>query len=327
MAALFLTTMSLSAASMHGARFASARGALPTRSAVARSNVDMAAAVPPIGAPVTELMAKHRPALDELLARTADARAADEAGGCDEVWTLRFVLDEPDVGVAEASLRNVLAWRAGEGRAIVRAAADAISAATAGGAWDNEAVVSRAPHAERVRPYIGAAQVQTIPSKDGSYLIYTIRASAIDDVGLMEQVSSSELAEFFVYAKEVNAVVANERTRQTGRLVCVVTANDLTGINLFGAADFRAALSAASKATADLYPATSGPTILLNLPRLLGALVKLFTPLFPKAVLERLRFESGPLKGVNDLTLLLRSASGAERERYLADIHATLGLS
>jgi len=294
---------------------------------LARTNVMMAAALPPIGSPVSELILQHRAALDELLARTVDVRAADEAGGCDDVWALRFVLEGPDdVDGAEVAMRSVLEWRAGAGRPIVRAAAAAITAATAGGGWDNDEVVSRAPHADKLRPYVGASQIQTIPSADGSYLIYTIRASAIDDKALMQQVTSDELCDFFIYTKEVNAAVANARTRQTGRLVCVVTANDLTGINLFGAADFRTALSAASKATASLYPSTAGPTILLNLPPLLGALVKLFTPLFPKAVLERLRFETGPLKGVDDLSLLLRSASGPEREQFLADIHATLAL-
>ncbi|KAK7241101.1 beta-1,6-glucosyl hydrolase [Aureococcus anophagefferens] len=39
-------------------------------------------------------------------------------------------------------------------------------------------------------------------------------------------------------------------------------------------------------------PGLSGPTVLLNLPRLLGALVKLFTPLFPPAVRKKLKFDS-----------------------------------
>jgi hypothetical protein len=283
------------------------------------------AALAPFGAAVEELCATYAPALRELLERTADARDPAEH---DELWALRFMIEHPgDVGAAEAAVRDTLAWQRGVGEPIVAAAKRAVAAATANGGWDNEPVVAAAPHAELIRSFMGAAQVQTIPSSGGEYLIYTIRASAIDDKALMKSVSAEQLCDFFVYAKEVNARVALARTASSGRLIGVVTANDLTGISLFGAADFRAALSLASKRTATLYPALAGPTVLLNLPPLLGALVRLFTPLFPKAVLERLRFESGPLKGVSDLAALLRSRNGPERARFLADMEAVLAKS
>ncbi|KAG8458596.1 hypothetical protein KFE25_008393 [Diacronema lutheri] len=275
--------------------------------------------LPAFGTPVAELRARCAPSLDALLARTEDAR---DPGEHDELWVLRFVLEHADVNVAEAALRATLAWQRGEGAPIVRAAKEALAAATAGGGWNNEPIVERAPHAALIRPFMGAAQVQTIPSKGGEYLIYTIRASAIDDKALMRSVSAEQLSDFFVFAKEVNARVALQRTAATGKLVGLVTANDLTGISLFGSSQFRSALSAASKRTAALYPALLGPTVLLNLPPLLGALVKLFTPLFPKAVLDKLRFESGPLKDVADLRVLLRSAGGPERDAFLADIDA-----
>ena len=44
----------------------------------------------------------------------------------------------------------------------------------------------------------------------------------------------------------------------------------------------RITLPRASQRTASLYPGIAGPTLLVNLPALLGAIVKLFTPLFPK---------------------------------------------
>jgi hypothetical protein len=300
-----------------GFAFAPARGAARVSG---RVDVRMAS-IAPFGAQISELRAKHAPALELLLARTAGVRDAEH----DELWALRFVLEHPDdATAAEASVRETLTWRRGAGAPIVSAAKAALAAATANGSWNNDAIVAAAPHADLIRPFMGAAQVQTLPSAGGEYLIYTIRASAIDDKALMRAVTAEQLADFFVYAKEVNAQVALARTAKSGRLIGVVTANDLTGISLFGAAEFRAALAAASKRTATLFPALAGPTVLLNLPPLLGALVKLFTPLFPKKVLEKLRFGSGPLKGVPDLALLLRSASGPERARFLADMDACL---
>jgi len=62
------------------------------------------------------------------------------------------------------------------------------------------------------------------------------------------------MAEYFGFVKEVHSRVAAMRTEATGKLVGVVTVNDLLGVNLFGDGTFRDALSLASKAAAPLYP-------------------------------------------------------------------------
>ena len=90
----------------------------------------------------------------------------------------------------------------------------------------------------------------------------------------------------------VNERVVSLISARTGQLATVVTVNDLSGVDLFGDASFRNALSAASKQGDAIFPGLNGPTFLLNLPKLLGALVKLFKPLFPKAVQAKLRFDS-----------------------------------
>ena len=121
----------------------------------------------------------------------------------------------------------------------------------------------------------------------------------------------------------MNQLVASARTKATGRLTKIVTVNDLQGIDLMGDATFRNALSASSKkANALGFSSLAGPTLLVNLPRLLGALVKIFKPLFPKTVQEKLKFENGPLKGVTDLTAL-HGSSGA-REKFLGEVEALL---
>jgi len=271
----------------------------------------------PLGAPIEQLLEEHAGFIAQLDERTASIRDPEH----DKLWLLRFALDLPDVDAAEKSLKQVLEWRRGAGSEIVKAAGAAIDAATASGGWDNEAVVSAAPSASAIRRFIGPAQIQTIPSTAGSFLCYVVRAAAIDDDALMGAVSSDELVDFFIYAKEVNARVALKRTAETGKLHAVVLANDLSGARLFGSSAFRDALSLASQKTASVYPGIAGPTLLLNLPPLLGALVKVFTPLFPKVVQERLRFESGPLKGVDDLKALLRKPEpNPTRDAFLADV-------
>lgn len=90
-----------------------------------------------------------------------------------------------------------------------------------------------------------------------------------------------------------------------------------------GDATFRNALSASSKQANSLYPNLAGPTLLLNLPPLLGALVKVFKPLFPEAVQKKLKFEQGPLRDVKDLTELLGPSSSA-RSTFLRDLKRLL---
>lgn len=281
--------------------------------AVARGRAAVRMAALPFGAPLATLLEQHRAEVDELASRTASERGADE----NESWLLRFVLESESVDDAVASVNKVLQWRRGEGKPIVDAAAAAYEAATAGGGWNNEAAIGAAPNAAVICKYLKASQIQTIPDPQRGYLIYVIRASAIEDKALMSEVSQDELSDFFVFAKELNGRVALARSEATGKLIGLVTANDLSGISLTGSGEFRSALSLASKRTAPLYPGIAGPTLLLNLPPLLSALVGLFKPIFPKKVQEKLKFESGPLKKIKDLEELLQEKGGAPNERRL----------
>ena len=177
-----------------------------------------------------------------------------------------------------------------------------------------------APHASIVNKYITPSQCLTTTINTGD-LCYCIRAGKIDDVALMGEVSLQQMTDFFLYCKEVNALVANMRSEEKDQLITVMTANDLAGVKLVGGdATFRKALSAASNKANELYPNLSGPTFLLNLPKLLGALVKLFTPLFPDEVRKRLKFESGPLKNVNELVEISPNGNAASRELFLKQI-------
>jgi len=135
----------------------------------------------------------------------------------------------------------------------------------------------------------------------------------------MASVSVEELEQFFLYAKEVNCLVADERSLASDRLCRVILANDLSGVSLFNSSpDFRKALSQSSTVAASIYPSVNRETLLLNLPKVLSALVKLFKPLFPKSVQKKLKFCQGPLAKVNDLALIARA--GEEREKFLDQI-------
>lgn len=274
---------------------------------------------------VSTLLKTHEDTITQLqqLAQEKFPEAADESS----MFYLRYCLKEGTTDEERYSLlESNMQWRLNEGKEIVQSAKQAVEAAMASGSWDNEPVREMAPHAASVNKYITPTQCLTTTLRSGD-LCYCIRAGQIDDVSLMSEVSLDEMTEFFLYCKEINAIVANMRSEATDRVVDVLTANDLKGVKLVGGdATFRKALSAASTKANELYPSLSGPTFLLNLPRLLGALVKLFTPLFPVEVRKRLKFEQGPLRNVQDLVEIsgLSMGNAATREQFLDDIDRLL---
>lgn len=234
-----------------------------------------------------------------------------------DVFYLRYCLE--DKGVDE--LKKNLQWRLGDGKKICDAAVSAFEKATAGKdkKWNNEPVRADAPYAATINQYITPSTTLTTSSSEND-LVYCIRAGLIDDVALMSTLNSvDELVEFFLYCKEINALVANDRSLDLDKLLYVITVNDLNGLKLIGGdATFRSALSVASKQANELYPSLNGPTLLLNLPKIVSALVKLFTPLFPPEVNARLKFERGPLSKVDELMDV--SYGGKDRDDFLKDL-------
>jgi hypothetical protein len=267
--------------------------------------------------PVSQLISEKSAIIAELKGQASKIVDLSCEPYSNDVFFLRHCLDV-DLDDASTKLAANLEWRIGEGKAICDSAQRALQAATADGGWKNDAVMNAAPFATKILQYLTPSNILTTTTSCGD-LICCIRAGGINDVDLMKAVSVDEMVDFFVYAKEINTCVCNTRSLQSDKLLCLLTANSLEGVQLVGGeAKFRAALSASSKKCDPLYPNYNGPTLLLNLPSLLGALVKLFTPLFPPTVRARLRFEAGPLSGNRDLTLVLPGR--AERPKFLDDI-------
>jgi hypothetical protein len=268
--------------------------------------------------PVSALLQTHVSDIAKLKEQTqAVIGSADmeSAPYNNDIFYLRYCLDDKGVD----TLKENLEWRQGKGKDICQAAVSAFEKATAGSKWDNAPVRDGAPSAALINKYITPSTSLTTSSSQGD-LVYSVRAGLIDDKALIASLESvDDLVDFFLYCKEVNALVANHRSLDKNKLLYVITVNDLNGLQLIGGdATFRQALSAASKQANLLYPAMNGPTLLLNLPRLVSALVKLFTPLFPPEVNARLKFERGPLENVDELMDI--SYGGKDRDAFLKDL-------
>ncbi|GKY94849.1 hypothetical protein MPSEU_000449900 [Mayamaea pseudoterrestris] len=277
--------------------------------------------------PVSKLLSRHAPTIQALKDNTAsilgkEALAVEPYSN--DVFYLRYCCKDEAKDDCLSLLKSNLAWRNGDGKNLCTSAQQAVEKAQASpNKWNNEPVLQAAPYSSKIQTYMTPTNALTTTASTND-LLYIIRAGQIDDVSLMEAVTVDEMVEFFLYAKEVNAIVANQRSLQTDKLLSVVTANDLQGVKLIGgSATFRQALSKSSKLANDLYPNTAGPTLLLNLPPLLSALVKLFTPLFPKAVNERLKFAS--LKLLANIGQLTNVApGGGQRAEFIKEVDAIL---
>jgi hypothetical protein len=289
--------------------------------------------------PVSTLLSQHASTIAQLrqvcVERDVDVSFLPYSN---DLFFLRYCMASCDKKGSDSSntspetlLNQSLDWRLGMGKNICGVAAAAVEQALSSSKWDNTVVLYSAPHSTAISTYITPQNCLTTttmatPTGDTPDLVYCIRAGGIDDVGLMQAVSVPQLVEFFLYVKEINALVCDWRSRTSDQLLYTITCNDLSGVKLLGgSADFRQALSQSSKLAATVYPSSyTGPTLLLNLPPLLAALVQLFTPLFPESVKARLKFSQGLLRGVTDLTKVATTSTAPERADFARQLDTLL---
>ena len=265
-----------------------------------------------MGAKTAGLLVNHRYVVQELAKVDPDLT---------EMERLRFALQFDSLGKATEAVKDRQAWRQGPGRAICQSAAAAVQSAQDGSdgkAWNNDPVYGSAPYAEVINQYITPKSVMTLSTTEGD-LVYVIRASAINDKELMDQVTVEQLGDYFLYAKEIHSLVANQRSVETGRLCNVIFANDISGVRKAPDKRFSKALTSSSDAYEVLYPSLAGPTMILNLPFILQAFVGLLKPLFPKSVQERLVFTKAPvLAALPELSPLAKDP--AKRQEFVQEV-------
>merc|ERR1712151_97158 len=263
---------------------------------------------------VEALLKQNRRKIDSL------ASVSDDVS---EITRLRFALAFDSVREAKSALTEAISYRSkGRGKEIIDAATDAYTTAAIGGGWDNDIVREAAPHANKINKYISSKNIVTVSTANDD-LVYVIRASAIDDKKMMDDVSVTELSEFFMYVKEIHNLVANDRSIKNGRLCEVIFANDITGVRKAPDSRFSKALSSSSSQYENLYPSLAGPTMILNLPLILQAFVALFKPLFPKTVQARLKFLRAPvLANLPELTPLTTDPN--TKRRFINEVDSLL---
>ena len=214
----------------------------------------------------------------------------------DDIFYMRFVHQYTnnnnvfDLEKAQSAITATFEYRAAQAP-MLAVARKAVELAYQNDVFNNDPILSMAPHSSIVTKFITPRNSimarLPLPSND---LLYIVKAGNVDDKELMKSVSVDQLTEFYTYAKEVQFLLSDRCSRTSDTLQSVVTLNDLSGTNLLGSSDFRNVLSKVSKQTSIYYPLLSRATVLANLPRLLTALAKIFTPLFPPNIQRKLKF-------------------------------------
>jgi hypothetical protein len=269
--------------------------------------------------PVSQLLFEHSSDIEALKEEAKSiVESVDLEPYNQDVFYLRFCLRTKKLPEQLEFLRNNLKWRMNEGKAICDAAHDAVILATAEGRWNNAPVLERAPSGDKIAKYLTAEVCLTSTTSKGD-LVYCLRSGRIDDVAMMSEVTVQEMTDFLVYAKEINARICNRRSLVQDRVVATIFANDLSGAKIMGgSSEFREALGASGKIAEDNYPRMAGPTLMLNMPKALHYVVKLFTPLMPTSVAKKIKFVRGLF---DDQTVLAEiQPGGSQREKFLADL-------
>ena len=269
--------------------------------------------------PVSTMLHEHSSCID-LLKQEAAKKGANlkQEPFCNDVFYLRFCLSNDYSSKQDRlqAFRDNLSWRQQGGKEICNLAREAVSEALIGDKWDYDEVHRRAPNAI-IRKYLTPAKVRTVVSPHGD-MLFCMKHGLVQDKELMRSVKNpSEVVDFMIYAKEVNAIVANRHSLKTDRLAFVLTANDLHGASLArGDKQFRAALNDSARLAAKLYPSLTGPTLMLNLPSWMTSIARAFAP---TEVSHTLRFAQGPLRNVDTLTDI--ASDGPERTQFFASLN------
>ena len=162
--------------------------------------------------PVSSMLDKHALCISDLKARAAKIvpNIRDEPY-CNDVFYLRFCLSndyQSDQQRLDA-FHEILTWRQ-ENKKLCDAARAAASEATKDGQWDYDPIHRDIPNSI-ISKHLTPSKVLTTFTPNGD-VVFCMQHGEIDDRGLMKSLSSQkDVVDFMIYAKEVNAIVANQR--------------------------------------------------------------------------------------------------------------------
>lgn len=225
-----------------------------------------------MGASVSALMATHAAdllALD-VLVRGELTAAGDINTPTDDLFLLRYVLSQPDVAAAAASLRVGVAWRKA-----------------------HLASLRQVAHSRSHDLFYAARRFQAVAfcgSVRGGHPIFVVSAATSDMRGFMAAQPMEEVAHMMCIEKEAAYQYCDAKTRETGTMVKLVGVVNLAGASLLNFdRRFPRAAAKASALSADVFPQLLGLHSVCNPPGPMRWLMALFNKLMPKSAVKKQR--------------------------------------
>lgn len=221
---------------------------------------------------VDELLAEHADAIATL--RAAIAGDPNLTSEVDDLWLLRFILSNGSASKAVAPLRATLAFRKENGERLAQAASE----------------YPDPKHADMNKFSIAdllPAHVTTLSDEP----ILVVRVGRSDVKTLMDRYTEDEVVDYLNYSKEIAFLRCDATTRETRRLVKMITILDLAAMKLNGSDKrFMKALGRSSREAEVRYPQLLALTVPINAPFFVNLLWGLGKRFLPARTLAKMRF-------------------------------------
>ena len=166
-----------------------------------------------------------------------------------------------------------------------------------------------APHDAKFRRYM-ASDIHAHGQRDGGPL-HLVRGGVVNSQAIMKCVSKEELSQWFVHQKLQAWEVCDRLTRESGRIIKLVSIIDLNNFSMWSAdSTFRQALGDSSKLSENLFPQLQGKTVILHPGAAFSMMFKIFSLLMSKAMVEKVATCSGTYhtgKTINDCPYVART--------------------
>lgn len=221
---------------------------------------------------VDDLFAEHADAIATL--RTAVADDPNLTSEVDDLWLLRFILSNGTPAKAEPPLRATLAYRKENSVRLAQAASQ----------WEDPV------HADMAKYSIAdllPANVTTLSDEP----ILVVRVGRSDVKSLMDRYTEDQVVDYLNYSKEAAFRRCDAATRETRRLVKMITILDLAAMKLNGNDKrFMKALGRSSREAEVRYPQLLALTVPINAPFFVNILWGIGKRFLPARTLAKMRF-------------------------------------
>lgn len=193
----------------------------------------------------------------------------DEGVVVDEIFILRFVLSakKDTVAVSIRHVNETLMWRR-ENRTLL----DLVASGNA--PWNEKYSVN--------------SQLGQCGVLGGFHPIFVVRAGKANTKALCNDFSHEEMTKILLMNNEIGYRLADQRTRETGRLCKVIAVIDLAGFSMFKFdSRFPKAQGASSHQSAIFYPQLQGRAVVVNAPIVFQWLFALFSRFMSESSKEK----------------------------------------